>query len=461
MKKKIIKMRKHTYHEAIDFFKNMPHFMPPKDGGAKKNFFSLDAELMLLEKLDRPQDKLKYVHIAGTNGKGSTTAYLANILYEASVVTGAFTSPFLYRYNEMFKVNGMDISDEEFADVFSKVRPAYDELLDEGIFVSEYEFLTVMAFMYFIEKKCDIVLLEVSMGGRMDTTNVIPAPLVSVITPISYDHMTILGNTLREIAAEKAGIIKPGTVVVSAKQEPEVAEVLTEVCRSFENMEITYFKDDSCTEIDYVEHINSVVPIDFVEPGKIIDRDIHGQKFVVADGKEYFTEMLGTYQIDNAALAIAAARKLGELGYPITENAIKNGIVNTKWYGRFTLLSDNPPVIIDGGHNRQGAAVLRASLEEYFPDKKITFIMGILADKEVDIILDTLMPIADRCYTVAVPNARTMPPEKLAEMIRARGVDAVVLGADMTLDCIKEKADVVCIAGSLYLISQISNESKA
>lgn len=429
-------MMKYSYDEAVNFFKSMPHFMPPKDGSSGKDMFSLDAELALLEKLNRPQDKLKYVHIAGTNGKGSTTTYLANILNEASVVTGAFTSPFLYRYNEMFRVNGIDISDEDFAEVFSQVKPSYDELSGEGIFVSEYEFLTVMAFIYFIKMGCELVLLEVSMGGRMDTTNVIPAPLVSVITPISYDHMTILGNTLTEIATEKAGIIKSGTTVVSAKQELEVVHVLEEVCAK------------------------QSVSLEIVKASQIINRDIHGQRFITSDGMEYETTMLGTYQIDNAAVAIAAAHKLGGKGYPITEEAIRRGIANTKWYGRFTLLSDNPPVIIDGGHNRQGATVLRQSLEEYFPGKKITFVLGILADKEVDIILDTLLPIADRCYTMAVPNPRTMPPEKLAEMICTRGVDAVVLGADMTLDGIKEKADVVCIAGSLYLISQISNESK-
>ncbi|WP_458459824.1 bifunctional folylpolyglutamate synthase/dihydrofolate synthase [Pseudobutyrivibrio sp.] len=429
-------MMKYSYDEAVNFFKSMPHFTPPADGGAKKDFFSLDAEMALLEKLDMPQDKLKYVHIAGTNGKGSTTTYLANILNEASVVTGAFTSPFLYRYNEMFRVNGRDISDEDFAEVFSQVKPAYDELASEGIFVSEYEFLTVMAFIYFIKIGCELVLLEVSMGGRMDTTNVIPAPLVSVITPISYDHMTILGKTLTEIATEKAGIIKQKTVVVSAAQEDEVIKVL----------------EDTCAK--------QSVSIEFVKSSQVMGRDIHGQSFTTSDGEEYFTKMLGTYQIDNAAVAIVAAGKLRDLGYPITENAIKNGIVNTKWFGRFTLLSDNPPVIIDGGHNRQGATVLRQSLEEYFPGKKITFVLGILADKEVDIILDTLMPIADKCYTVAVPNSRTTPPEKLAEMIRDRGVDAAVLSDDITLDNIKEKAEVVCIAGSLYLISQISNESK-
>ncbi|SEK72980.1 dihydrofolate synthase / folylpolyglutamate synthase [Pseudobutyrivibrio ruminis] len=422
-------MKEYSYSQAIDFFKNMPHFIPPKGGGAKKDYFSLDAELMLLEKLDKPQNKLKYVHIAGTNGKGSTTSYLASILNEASVVTGAFTSPFLYRYNEMFKVNGIDISDEEFAKVFSEVKPVYDELAEDGFFVSEYEFLTVMAFMYFLKKGCEIVLLEVSMGGRMDTTNVIPAPLVSIITPISYDHMTILGNTLTEIATEKAGIIKTGTVVVSATQEPEVQKVLRDTCKS----------------------VNA--PLDFVEPAQIISRDIHGQRFGVSEGLQYETTMLGTYQIDNATVAISAARKLTEKGYHITEESIRKGIANTKWFGRFTLLSDNPPVIIDGGHNRQGAKVLRESLETYFPGKKVTFVLGILADKEVDVIIDTLAPIMKKCYTMAVPNPRTMDPQALAGMIKERGIEAEPLDSKSTIEDIKNQSDVVCLAGSLYLIS--------
>ncbi len=422
-------MKEYSYSQAIDFFKNMPHFIPPKDGGAKKDFFSLDGEIMLLEKLDRPQDKLKYVHIAGTNGKGSTTSYLASILNEASVITGAFTSPFLYRYNEMFKVNGEDISDADFADVFSEIKPAYDELKADGIYVSEYEFLTVMAFLYFIKKGCEIVLLEVSMGGRMDTTNVIPAPLVSVITPISYDHMTILGNTLTEIATEKAGIIKSGTAVVSATQEPEVQTVLRDACQS----------------------VNA--PLDFVEPAQIISRDIHGQKFTVSDGSQYATTMLGTYQIDNAAVAIAAARKLTEKGYHITDETIRKGIANTKWFGRFTLLSDNPSVVIDGGHNRQGAKVLRESLEAYFPGKRVTFVLGILADKEVDVIIDALAPVMKKCYTVAVPNPRTMEPKALARMIQERGIEAEPLDSKSTIEDIKKQSEVVCLAGSLYLIS--------
>ncbi len=452
-------MKEYTYSGALEFLKNMTHFVPPTEVGAKRNYFTLDAELALLEKLGKPQNDLKYVHIAGTNGKGSTTTYLANILREASVVTGAFTSPFLYRYNEMFRVNGEEISDEDFAHIFSIVKDKYDELTSEKIFPSEYELLTVMAFLYFKEKECDIVLMEVSMGGRVDTTNVIPFPLVTIITPISYDHMTILGNTLTEIAAEKAGIIKPGTTVVSATQQGEVADVLSRVCQSFEDMEITYYTDDTCSEIDSVEHINERVPIEYVLPSKIIARDIHGQEFVMADGERYYTTMLGTYQIDNAALAIAAAYKLKsvwkEENGRITIDSIRKGIANTKWFGRFTLISDNPAVIIDGGHNRQGAAVLRESLESYFPNVKVTFILGILRDKEVDIILDELMPLAKKCYTIAVPNARTMNPDKLAEMVRARGIEAEAITDRKRIKEIIDHSEVACIAGSLYLISEI------
>ena len=422
-------MKEYTYSEAIDYLENMPHFVPPKDGGLKKDFFSLDAELALLEKLGKPQNDLKYVHIAGTNGKGSTTTYLASILKEASVVTGAFTSPYLYRYNEMYKVMGEDISDEDFAHIFSIAKEKFDELAKEDIHPSEYELLTAMAFVYFKEKGSEIVLLEVSMGGRVDTTNVIPSPLVTIITPISYDHMTILGNTLTEIATEKAGIIKNGTVVISAPQELEVQAVLNDSCAS------------NSASILYVK-----------EPLKV-ERSLQGQQFIV-EGTVYNTSLLGNYQVVNGAVAIAAAYQLETMGYHISAAAIQSGIKKAKWFGRFTLLQNNPPVIIDGGHNRQGAAVLRQSLETYFPGKKITFILGILKDKEVDLILDELLPLADRCYTHQVPSPRTMPPQELAQMIEARGVKAQVLDDDQIKQVIGE-SEVVCIAGSLYLISVI------
>ena len=425
-------MKNYSYAEAIDFFKNLPHFIPPLGGGKKSDFFSLDAENALLEKLGNPHMDLKYIHVAGTNGKGSTSTYIASILQESNYKVGCFTSPFLFKYNEMYKVNGNDISDQEFADIFSKVKPAYDELSAENIYPSEYEILTVMSFLYFKDKCCDIVVMEVSMGGRVDTTNVIPAPLVSVITPISYDHMTILGNTLTEIATEKAGIIKAGTIVTSAIQESEVESVLKKACA------------DADAELTYIE-----------QP-ELIKRDLRGQSFRVKNiNGEFNTSLLGTYQINNAALAILAATKLRDWGYEIKDDALKAGIEKAQWFGRFSLIKENPPVVVDGGHNRQGAAVLAESLKAYFPDKKITFILGILKDKEVDVMLKELLPLAKEVYTVEVPSPRTMSPEELASKIREYGVPAGVMKENGILN-IATKAEVLCIAGSLYLLSSLT-----
>ncbi|MBP5324414.1 MAG: bifunctional folylpolyglutamate synthase/dihydrofolate synthase [Pseudobutyrivibrio sp.] len=430
-------MKKYSYQEAISFFEELPHFKPPKNTGAPlKDMFSLDAELALLEKLNNPHMDLEYIHVAGTNGKGSTVAYISSILNESKLKIGTFASPFLRRYNELFVVNGKEISDKDFAAIFGEVKPAYDKLASENIFPSEYEILTVMGFLYFKKQKCDVVVLEVSMGGRVDTTNVIPSPLVTVIAPISYDHMSILGNTLTEIATEKAGIIKPGTKVVSAIQEPEVKKVLSQTCKS------------------------KKVQIDFVKKPKLIDKTLWGQSFEV-DRKIYETSLLGTYQIENAALAILAIQKFNQCftskKFNISEEMIAAGIKNTKWFGRFTLVNKKPYVIVDGGHNRQGAKVLRESLEQYFPDKKITFVMGILRDKEVDIILDELLPIAKKCYTMAVPSERTMPPEELASKIKEKGIEAQVIGTEDTdrldVEKLAEKDDVLCICGSLYLLS--------
>ena len=424
-------MQKYNYKEAISFFEELPHFEPPKDcANPKKDFFSLDAELSLLEKLGNPQHDLSYVHVAGTNGKGSTVAYITSILMEAGMTVGTFASPFLYRYNELFKINNVDIPDEEFARIFSMVKPAYDELTKENIYPSEYEILTVMSFLYFREKNCNMVVMEVSMGGRVDTTNVIRCPQVAVITPISYDHMSILGNTLTEIATEKAGIIKEGTTVVSARQEREVKDVLEKKCSEAAARLVCF------------------------DPPKAIERSLQGQTFEF-NGVNYKTKLLGTYQIDNSAQAICTCIKLREKGYNISDEAISQGIANAEWFGRFTIVKNDPYVIIDGGHNRQGAKVLRESLEEYFPGKKITFIIGLLADKEVDIILDELMPVAEKCYVVEVPNKRTMAPSDLVKMIKERGIEATALEKDIPLEEIYKENEITCIAGSLYMIKEM------
>jgi len=268
----------------------------------------------------------------------------------------------------------------------------------------------------------------------MDTTNVITAPEVAVIAPISYDHMTILGSTLTEIATEKAGIIKPGSVVVSAKQEPEVEKVLREAASK------------------------AGCPLYYAKEPALRERSLDGQQFSMDGSEVYTTALLGNYQIQNAALALRAVEELGARGYDIPEVAKQEGIAGTRWFGRFTLIRRDPMVFVDGGHNPQGAAVLRQSLEAYVPGQKITFVLGVLKDKDVDGILEELMPIAKRCMTVAVPSERTMDPEALAGRIRPYGVDAQPYqNLRAAMDGVF-KEDVVCICGSLYLLSQVEEE---
>lgn len=419
----------YTYEDAVNFFQNLPHFVPPKSSDKPKNTFSLDAELALLNAVGNPQEKLSYVHIAGTNGKGSTTAYLANILKSAGLKIGAFTSPYLYRYNEMYRVNGREISEEAFARIFARVKPAYDTLATEGIHPSEYEILTVMAFLYFQEEGCELVLLEVSLGGRTDTTNVIPAPRVAVMTPISYDHMSILGNTLSAIATEKAGIIKPGCSVVSAPQEREVLDVLTGACSKL------------------------AVPFRVATQPTLDARSLEGQRFYVGKQGPFETTLLGTYQLQNAATAIAAANELRDLGYDISEEAIARGVAATRWFGRFTIVAREPITIIDGGHNRQGADVLRASIEAYFPGRKVVFVLGLLADKEIDEILTRILPVADRVYTIAVPSPRTMDPKVLAKVVCSYGVKAMAMSDVKEVRSMVAPEEILCFAGSLYSIA--------
>lgn len=427
-------MREYSYSEAVTYFEELPHFIPPKNTGIlQKEYFSLDAERALLEKLGDPHVDLRYVHVAGTNGKGSTVAYISSILQSAGYKVGTFASPFLYKYNELLKVNGIEITDEKFGDIFAMVKPKIDELANENISPSEYEILTVMGFIYFKQMKCDIVVLEVSMGGRVDTTNVIPPAAVSVITPISYDHMSILGNTLEEIASEKAGIIKSGTKVVSASQTKGVTNVLNNKCK------------------------NVGVNIEFISSPRLISRDFKGQVFELGD--VYKTSLLGNYQIDNAALAIKVCEKLKDSGYEITDEALKSGIENTKWFGRFSIVQNEPYIVVDGGHNRQGALVLRDSLEAYFPKRKIVFLMGILKDKEVDYILDTLLPITDRLYATTVESPRTLPPEELVEKVRKRGGKAEVFNSHLVPSELVKEDEVLCICGSLYLIKNFCQNS--
>lgn len=357
----------------------------------------LDCIREMLGRLGNPQDDLKFIHIAGTNGKGSVLAYISTVLKEAGYRVGRYSSPAISSYREQIQVNEENISREELARLTEKIYEAGQEMLAEGLpHPTSFEVETILAFLFFREKKCDLVVLETGMGGEMDATNVVNTTLVGVLTAIGMDHMGFLGNTLGEIAAAKAGILKPGVRAASAWQKPEAAAVIAEICR-----------EKGC-------------PLREADPGEIRDA-VYGwerQSFSYRQYKDLEISLAGACQMENAALAVEALEALRELGYEIPEEALRRGLAGTVWRGRFTVIDRNPLFILDGAHNRDAADRLQESIELYFRDRRLIYIMGVLADKEYDYIAGKLAPLAARIFTVETPdNPRALSAQALAKAV--------------------------------------------
>ena len=307
----------------------------------------------LMTTLGNPEKKLKFVHVAGTNGKGSTSACIASVLKEAGYKTGLFISPYIICFNERMQINGENISDEDLEQLTNEIRPIADAMEDSP---TEFELVTALAMMYFHKKECDIVVLEVGMGGRLDSTNVIDTPELAVITAIGYDHVKELGPTLNDIAGEKAGIIKHNGDVVIYGGEPEITDVIEKKC---------------------VEQNARLIKTDFSRitvNGFLLD----GIKFIFEPYAEMTLPLVGSYQPYNAALAITAVELLRNKGYKIDDSDILNGIAKVKWPGRFEVIGKNPVFILDGSHNPQGMEATAGSLVKHFgSDKKIIFVFGV------------------------------------------------------------------------------------
>lgn len=378
-----------TYEEARAFI----------DDTAKYGYvLGLDTERELLRRLDNPQDDLKFVHIAGTNGKGSTLAYISTILKEAGYRVGRYLSPTIFDYRERIQVNEAYITKEAVAGLAAKVEAAGQAMLAEGFsHPTTFEVETAMAFLYFKEMNCDLVVLECGMGGLTDATNVVKTTVVSVFAEIGMDHMGFLGDTVEEIAAVKAGIIKPGTVAVSAAQRPEVRAVLQKTCAE-KNTEYREVQKSDIKDVKYV---------------------FEDQTFTYKEYTKLKPGLTGSWQVDNAALAVEAVEALRDRGWSISDEALRKGLTETVWQGRFTTVSRHPLFIVDGAHNRDAADRLKETLELYFPEKRKIFIAGVLADKEYDYVMSRLTPLADRVITVMTPNnPRALAAEKLAENVR-------------------------------------------
>jgi dihydrofolate synthase/folylpolyglutamate synthase len=418
-----------NYDEALDYIHGTLKF------GSKLGLHNIG---LLLNLMGDPQKKLKFVHIAGTNGKGSTTAFISSILMEAGYRTGIYTSPFIQRFTERIRIGNDEIKEDDLADITGYVKKCADRMLGMGEnHPTEFELVTAIAFEYFYRRKCDIVVLEVGLGGRFDSTNIIDTPELAVITTISYDHMDRLGNTLTEIAFEKAGIIKPGGDVVLYGQSPEVEKVFEEACAQ---------RGATLHRTDF----SSLVLHEYGIDGQIMSYERYDRLRI---------SLLGSHQTHNAAVAVQAAEQLNQKGYRISEAALKRGLLNTKWPGRLEILSRNPIVIIDGAHNAEGAFVLRKALDEYFPGKPVTLIMGVLSDKDYIAMMKTVLPGCKRLFAVTTDSPKALPA---AELAKAAGrycknvqiSDTIESAVDICMRTASSD-EVICAFGSLYYIGTV------
>lgn len=422
-----------TYEEARAFI----------DETSKYGYIlGLDTVTELLKRLGNPQDDLKFVHIAGTNGKGSILAYVSTILKEAGYRVGRYISPTIFDYRERIQVNEAYITEEAVARLAQQIYEAGQSMLADGLaHPTCFEVETAMAFLYLKEMNCDIVVLETGMGGSTDATNVVKTTLVSAFASISMDHMGFLGNTLEEIAQVKAGIIKPDTIVVSAAQKPEVSQVLKETC---ERQHAVYreVQADAITNVHY---------------------GFEEQVFSYGAYKNLRPGMVGSYQIENAAVAVNVIEALRELGFFISEEALRLGLSKTVWMGRFTPVDRHPLFVVDGAHNRDAAERLKETLELYFPEKRKIFIVGVLADKEYDYMMRILTPQASRVITIMTPNnPRALSAEALAEDIRKYNPNVEAAGslADAVhrAKAYAEEEDLILAFGSLSYLGDLIRE---
>ncbi len=388
----------------------------------------------LLEKMGNPEKSLKYVHIAGTNGKGSTAAMTASILQKAGYRTGLYTSPYIYRFHERMQVNGKQITDDELVEVTQYVRPLADSLEDKP---TEFELVCCIAFEFFKRQNCDIVVLEVGMGGEFDATNVIPVPEVAVITNIGLDHTDYLGSTLEEIAQTKAGIFKDGGNAVIYRGTPGVEAVFEQVC---------------CQRNVSLKKAN-------FESLKLISKDLEGQVFDCGQRKNLRLPLLGDHQLHNAAVVLSVADTLKEKGWSISESNIYDGIRDVSWPGRFDIVCRKPLFIIDGGHNPQCIEALEKNIRDYLADRKIIALTGVLADKDYADMYKPVMPYIHSFVCITPPNPRRLEASALAEHLRSAGAqttacNSIEQGVNTAMELAGEYGVVLCF-GSLYTIGDI------
>lgn len=416
--------------EAISFYHALQRF------GIRPGLERIRALCALL---GDPQNKLKFIHVAGTNGKGSTCTELACVLTAAGYKTGLFTSPYVLCFRERIQINGAMINAADLVRITETVRQAVEKLNRQGVYPTEFEAITAAAFLFFLEQSCDIVVLEVGLGGRFDATNLIASPLVSVITSISMDHMAVLGSTLGEIAAEKCGIIKSGCpVVTSALQK---TDALVTIIRAAESNHSQLVLADPRTMLH-------------VERASVFGTDVSycDQRITIP--------FAGEHQLENTALVLDTCMLLRENGYSLSDTAIKNGIEAAFIPARTEVLNKDPLVLLDGSHNEGSTNALSALLKSYLSDENLICVMGFMADKDIDSALRHLLPYMKKVIAVTPSNPRAISAEELCDKIRSYGVAAEscgdpILGIDKAWNDLYHNYSALVVCGSLYLASDV------
>lgn len=398
----------------------------------------LSRTFELLHRLGDPQKKTKFIHIVGTNGKGSTAAMLASVLQKAGYVTGLYTSPYILTFHERMQVNGEMISDDELGRITEFVMPHAEAMEDHP---TEFELVTAIAFEYFARHQCDIVVLEAGMGGELDSTNVIDSPEVAVFTNIGLDHTDYLGDTMEKIAKTKAGIIKPGSSAVCYRAKASVEAVI----------------DRACAEKN--------VPLYKADFDAIVSKShgLEGQTFDFGKREDLFLPLLGDHQLYNAAVVLTALDVLKTRGWTVTEENIRDGLRDVRWPGRFEVLRRDPLVIVDGGHNPQCMEALAQNIRQYLNGRELTVLTGVLRDKDYTDMYRLVAPYAARFVTVTPPNPRALTAQELTEELKIfskpiETADAVRTGVRRAIS-LAGKNGVVLAFGSLYMVGDIRDEA--
>lgn len=432
-----------AYRRALDWIHSIGRF------GIKPGLQRIEA---LLSLLGNPHRQLKYVHIGGTNGKGSVAAMIATVLQASGYRAALFTSPYILSFTNRMSINGRDISSAELVRLVEQVRPLAEKLGEDERLgpLTEFEVVTALAFTYFARKRPDLVVLEVGLGGRLDATNVI-TPLVSMITNISLDHTQVLGETVEAVAREKAGIIKPGIPVVTGTTDPAARRVIADTCR---DREVPLFyalssgenapsgvKSASCTR-------REIIP-----EGQLLDYQGFTWSF-----KDLHIPLRGRYQVGNTAVALAALEQLAACGFCLSEKNLRRGLAETVWPARLELLGQTPLLIMDGAHNPAAMRELSLSLPEYFSYRRLILVLGVMADKDLSMV-DFILPLADTVILTRPDLPRAAEPEMLAAFLKNRFPGKIIVEqkVDQALAAATALAgaeDAVLVTGSFYTVSE-------